>query len=45
MEGYAGAGQLSIDRVAAGQTIEVLRGGKLVARIVSAARNDARRPA
>jgi antitoxin (DNA-binding transcriptional repressor) of toxin-antitoxin stability system len=33
------------DRVAAGQTIEVIRGGKLVARIVSAARNDARRSA
>jgi antitoxin (DNA-binding transcriptional repressor) of toxin-antitoxin stability system len=33
------------DKVAAGQTIEVIRGGKLVARIVSAARNDARRPA
>ncbi len=33
------------DRVAAGQTIEVVRGGKLVARIVSAARDDARRPA
>jgi len=33
------------DRVAAGQTIEVMRGGKLVARIVSAARNDARRSA
>ena len=31
------------DRVAAGQTIEVIRGGKLVARIVSAAGNDARR--
>ena len=31
------------DRVAAGQTIEVIRGGKLVARIVSAARDDARR--
>ena len=30
------------DRVAAGQTIEVIRGGKVVARIVSAARNDAR---
>jgi antitoxin (DNA-binding transcriptional repressor) of toxin-antitoxin stability system len=28
------------DRVAAGQTIEVIRGGKLVARIVSATRND-----
>ncbi len=33
------------DKVAAGQTIEVIRGGKLVARIVSAARNDARKPA
>jgi antitoxin (DNA-binding transcriptional repressor) of toxin-antitoxin stability system len=33
------------DRVAAGETVYVLRGGKLVARIVSAARNDARRPA
>jgi antitoxin (DNA-binding transcriptional repressor) of toxin-antitoxin stability system len=33
------------DRVAAGQTIEVIRGGKLVARIVSAARNDPRRTA
>jgi len=33
------------DRVAAGQTIEVVRGGKLVARIVSAARNDPRRTA
>lgn len=31
------------DRVAAGQTIEVIRSGKLVARIVSAAGNDARR--
>jgi antitoxin (DNA-binding transcriptional repressor) of toxin-antitoxin stability system len=30
------------DRVAAGQTIEVIRGGKLVARIVSAAGSDAR---
>jgi prevent-host-death family protein len=30
------------DRVAAGQTIEVIRGGELVARIVSAAGNDAR---
>jgi antitoxin (DNA-binding transcriptional repressor) of toxin-antitoxin stability system len=30
------------DRVAAGQTIEVIRSGKLVARIVSAAGNDAR---
>lgn len=29
------------DRVAAGQPIEITRGGKLVARIVSAARNDA----
>jgi prevent-host-death family protein len=29
------------DRVAAGQTIEVIRSGKLVARIVSAAGNDA----
>lgn len=37
MEGYAGAGQLS--------EIEVLRAGKLVARIVSAASSDARRPA
>jgi prevent-host-death family protein len=33
------------DSVAAGQTIEVIRSGKLVARIVSAARNDARRSA
>ncbi len=33
------------DRVAAGQTIEVIRGGKLVARIVSAARDDPRRTA
>jgi prevent-host-death family protein len=33
------------DRVAAGQSIEVSRGGKLVARIVSAARNDPRRTA
>jgi antitoxin (DNA-binding transcriptional repressor) of toxin-antitoxin stability system len=33
------------DKVAAGQTIEVIRGGKLVARIVSAARNDARKGA
>jgi prevent-host-death family protein len=33
------------DRVAAGQTIEVVRSGKLVARIVSAATNDARRSA
>jgi prevent-host-death family protein len=31
------------DRVAAGQTIEVLRGGKPVARIVAVARSDARR--
>jgi prevent-host-death family protein len=31
------------NRVAAGQTIEVTRSGKLVARIVSAAGNDARR--
>ena len=31
------------DRVAAGQTIEVIRSGELVARIVSVARNDARR--
>ncbi len=30
------------DRVAAGQTIEVIRSGKLVARIVAAAGNDAR---
>jgi antitoxin (DNA-binding transcriptional repressor) of toxin-antitoxin stability system len=33
------------DKVAAGQTIEVIRGGKLVARIVSAASSDTRRPA
>jgi len=33
------------DKVAAGQTLEVVRGGKLVARIVSAARTDERRPA
>lgn len=33
------------DKVAAGQTIEVVRGGELVARIVSAARDDARRSA
>ncbi|HEY1439673.1 MAG TPA: type II toxin-antitoxin system prevent-host-death family antitoxin, partial [Mycobacterium sp.] len=33
------------DRVAAGQTIEVIRGGKLVAHIVSSAGNDARRSA
>ena len=33
------------DRVAAGQMIEVIRGGKLVARIVSVGRNDARRSA
>lgn len=33
------------DRVAAGQTIEVSRGGKLVAHIVSAAGNDARKGA
>jgi antitoxin (DNA-binding transcriptional repressor) of toxin-antitoxin stability system len=33
------------DKVAAGQTIEVIRGGQLVARIVSAARNEERRPA
>jgi prevent-host-death family protein len=32
-------------RVAAGQTIEVVRGGKLVARIVSAAEDDPRRTA
>ncbi len=30
------------DRVAAGETVEVIRSGKLVARIVSAARSDAR---
>jgi antitoxin (DNA-binding transcriptional repressor) of toxin-antitoxin stability system len=34
-----------LDRVAAGETIEVIRGGKLVARIVSAAGSDARRSA
>jgi antitoxin (DNA-binding transcriptional repressor) of toxin-antitoxin stability system len=33
------------DKVAAGQTIEVIRGGKLVAHIVSAAGNDARKGA
>ncbi|HZE14881.1 MAG TPA: hypothetical protein VE197_03755, partial [Mycobacterium sp.] len=33
------------DRVAAGETIEVIRGGKLIARIVSAARNNPRRTA
>jgi len=33
------------DRVAAGQTIEVVRRGDLVARIVSVARNDGRRSA
>jgi antitoxin (DNA-binding transcriptional repressor) of toxin-antitoxin stability system len=33
------------DKVAAGQTIEVVRGGKLVAHIVSAAGNDARKGA
>jgi antitoxin (DNA-binding transcriptional repressor) of toxin-antitoxin stability system len=33
------------DRVAAGETIKVVRGGKLVARIVSPARDDARRTA
>jgi antitoxin (DNA-binding transcriptional repressor) of toxin-antitoxin stability system len=33
------------DKVAAGQTVEVIRGGKLVARIVSAAGDDARMPA
>ena len=33
------------DEVAAGQTIEIVRGGKVVARIVSAASSDARRPA
>lgn len=33
------------DRVAAGQTIEIIRGGKLVARIVSAASADPRRTA
>jgi antitoxin (DNA-binding transcriptional repressor) of toxin-antitoxin stability system len=33
------------DRVAAGRTIEVIRSGKLVARIVSAANNDAPRSA
>ena len=33
------------DEVAAGQTIEIVRGGKLVARIVSAAGSDTRRPA
>jgi prevent-host-death family protein len=33
------------DRVAAGETIKVVRGGKLVARIVSAARDDPRRTA
>ena len=33
------------DRVAAGETIKVVRGGKLVARIVSAARDEPRRTA
>ncbi len=33
------------DRVAAGQTIEVIRGGELVARIVSTATDDPRRTA
>lgn len=33
------------DRVAAGETIEVVRGGKRVARIVAAAGNDPRRTA
>jgi antitoxin (DNA-binding transcriptional repressor) of toxin-antitoxin stability system len=33
------------DRVASGQTVEVIRGGKVVARIVSAARKDPRRTA
>ena len=33
------------DRVATGQTIEVVRGGEMVARIVSAASDDARRTA
>ncbi|MCV7093068.1 type II toxin-antitoxin system Phd/YefM family antitoxin [Mycobacterium interjectum] len=33
------------DKVAAGQTIEVIRGGKLVAHIVSAGGNDARKGA
>jgi prevent-host-death family protein len=33
------------DRVAAGQTIEVIRGAELVARILSAARNEPRRTA
>lgn len=33
------------DKVAAGQNIEVIRGGELVARIVSAAGNDPRRTA
>ncbi len=33
------------DQVAAGQTIEVIRSGKVVARIVSAARDDPRRTA
>jgi antitoxin (DNA-binding transcriptional repressor) of toxin-antitoxin stability system len=33
------------DRVAAGETIEVVRGGKRVARIVAAAANDPRRTA
>jgi antitoxin (DNA-binding transcriptional repressor) of toxin-antitoxin stability system len=33
------------DRVAAGETIEVVRGGKRVARIVSATRDESRRTA
>jgi antitoxin (DNA-binding transcriptional repressor) of toxin-antitoxin stability system len=45
MERYAGAGRMSeVPKViASGQTIEVLRGGKLVARIVSANSNNAPR--
>jgi prevent-host-death family protein len=49
--GWVGLGELRtragrcFDRVAAGETIEVVRGGKLIARIEAAARNDPRRTA
>jgi antitoxin (DNA-binding transcriptional repressor) of toxin-antitoxin stability system len=49
--GWVGLDQLRtragrcFDRVAAGQTIEVIRGGKMVARIVALTSSDERRPA
>jgi antitoxin (DNA-binding transcriptional repressor) of toxin-antitoxin stability system len=51
MREVIGLGQLRsnacryLDRVGAGETIDVVRHGKLVARIVSAVRNDPRRTA